>query len=391
MKWLILLLLTLTAAVSFALLARDDPGFVVLGWKTWTVEMSLAWFLLTIVILSILLYGIIQLLFALWQIPFRWWRHNAQLQQQKSQQALMTGLLALLQQQWGSAEQQLLKTVSTGEMAVLHYLGAAQAAAQQHAFERVAEYIATICLTMPKNEVTFILWQARLQLQQHAFTKALATTQQAYQLAPKQTEVLLLLATLYVQLADWQNLIALLPQLRKQKIFSAEQLQQLENQAHISLIQQTLRTQPAQAEQFWQKIPKTLRMRPSILKAYVKPLIATAPEQAEPLIREALKHHWETELLLLYSQLATSHPMQTLNTAESWLKTHENDPILLITVGRLCVRNHLLEKAQHYLEASIRLMPTPEAFQTLGDLLNQQGEYKTANEYYRQGIGLVTR
>jgi HemY protein len=388
MKWLILLLLTLTTAVFFVLLARDDPGFVVLGWKTWTVEMSLAWFLLAVVVTGILTYGIIQFFWRLWQIPFRWWQRNAQLHQQKSHHALITGLLALLQQQWASAEQQLLKTVSTGEMAVLHYLGAAQAAAQQQAFERVAEYIAAICLTMPKNEVTFTLWQAQLQLQQQAFTQALVTTQQAYKLAPKQTEVLLLLATLYVQLADWQNLIAILPQLRKQKVFSSEQLQQLENQAHINLIQQTLRTQPTQAEQFWQKIPKTLRMRPSVVKAYVKPLIATAPEQAEPLIREALKHHWETELLLLYSQLATSHPMQTLNTAESWLKTHENDPILLITIGRLCLRNHLLEKAQHYLEASIHLMPTPEAFQTLGDLLSQQGEYKTANEYYRQGIGL---
>jgi len=92
--------------------------------------------------------------------------------------------------------------------------------------------------------VALTLFEAKLQLQQHHLPAALKNTLRAYNLAPKHDEVLLLLLTLYVQLADWQPLLELLTEVRKRKVLSTEQIQRLESRASIALIHHTLRTNP---------------------------------------------------------------------------------------------------------------------------------------------------
>ena len=75
-----------------------------------------------------------------------------------------------------------------------------------------------------------------------------------------------------------------------------------------------------------------------------------------------------------------------LERAETWLKKHPNQPELLLTLGRLCLRNQLWGKAQSYLEASLGVAASAETCQVLGSLLEQLGENKTALEHYRQGL-----
>jgi len=392
MKWLVTLLLILTTAITFTLLALEDPGFVIIGRGHWTIETTLSFFVILVTLGSLLLYGLLRFLVTLWQLPAHFLRQRTTQQQHQHQEIFLQSLFTLLESRWAEAEAKLLKVVSTASppLATLCYFGATYAAFRQQAPDRAQGYLNEIRFHFPQEELSITLLQAQLQRAEHNLPASLTQALYLRTLAPKHNAVLLLLLTLYLQLADWPALLELLPELRKRKLLTVVQIQQLENRASIALIHHTLRTNPVQAATLWSQIPKTTRLRPVVLKVYVKHLITAGDViTAEPLLRESLKYHWDADLVTLYGELETPNTSQQINSAESWLKTHETDPVLLLTLGRLCLRHRLWGKAQQYLETSAHLQPQPLAYQLLGNLLTQQEDPLKAADYYRRGLQLA--
>ncbi len=376
-KWFIALF-SLAATAAFAWFSLEDPGFIVIGRGAWTLETSLSAFILGLVLMWLTVKLLSNFLRTLWRLPLRFFHNSA-----KAHESLVRGLLALIQGQWKNAEQILLKTVSPDQLSVLHYFGAAYAASQQQAPSRATEYLDKVRTLLPNKEaVAILLFEAKLRL-----PNALEKAQTAHSLAPKHHEVLLILLTQYVQLTDWQALLKLLPEVRKHKALPTEQVQRLENRANIALIHHTLRSNPAQINKIWSQIPKMMRLRPAVLKVYVEHLIAAGDATtAEPLLREGLKYEWNAELLNLYGALETANTSQQITYAESWLKNHKKDPALLQTLGHLCLRNRLWDKALQYLDESIKLKPNPNTYKILGDLSVQKEALAQAIEYYQRAI-----
>ncbi len=111
-----------------------------------------------------------------------------------------------------------------------------------------------------------------------------------------------------------------------------------------------------------------------------------AAEKAEMLLREILKKTWDDHLAILYGQAAGVDAHKQLAIAENWLKLRPNNAGLLLTLGRLCLRNQLWGKARTYLENSIELEPNAVAYAELANLLERIGERDLAANYYRQGL-----
>lgn len=389
MKWLLTLLLILTVAVMFTLSAVTDPGFVVIGRGEWTLETTLSVFVIVLVMGWFLLHHLLRLLIALWRLPSRFGKRSAWQLQQKAQTALLRGVLALLERDWQTAEHSFLTAVSPNELSMLHYLGAAYAASQLRENSRLMDYLDEEAVKGTTEKVAVTLFTAQLHWQQQNLPAALQITLRARFLAPK-NENLMMLLSLYLQLADWPALLELLPDIRKRKALPVEQLQRLENRASVALIQYTLRTNPKQAANWWSQIPKAIRLRPVVLKVYIQHLIAAREMvAAESLLKEALKYHWDADLIRLYGEVETTNIGQQISYAEGLLKGHDKDPVLLLTLGRLCMRNRLWGKAQQYLEASSHIAPRPVTYQVLGDLYTQLEEQGKAGEYYRRGLSLA--
>ena len=53
------------------------------------------------------------------------------------------------------------------------------------------------------------------------------------------------------------------------------------------------------------------------------------------------------------------------------------------------MRTELWGKARSYLESSLALRPSPEAFQLFGQLLEYLGEVDNASDAYRSGLSLA--
>jgi uncharacterized protein HemY len=95
-------------------------------------------------------------------------------------------------------------------------------------------------------------------------------------------------------------------------------------------------------------------------------------------------------LVAAYGQLTRCNPEIQQTHAEALLRSHPEDPDLLLSLGRITRRNHHWQKSRGYYEASLAAKPTPDAFQELGSLLDQLDEPDKARDCYRNGLQLLT-
>jgi HemY protein len=204
--------------------------------------------------------------------------------------------------------------------------------------------------------------------------------------------ILKLLKDLYFQLRDWKSLAQLLPPLRKYKAIPALECDELEQRVYQALLKEIAPyTDLDNLRKYWESVPRPLQRMPRLLNEYVPCLIEKgAHVEAETLIRECIKKTWDSSLIRWYGLAIGEDVSKQLSVAENWLKQHGDDAILLLTLGRLCIRNQLWGKARSYLESSLALDPQPETYRELGMLLEQLDEPTAAAECYQKGLILAT-
>ena len=103
-------------------------------------------------------------------------------------------------------------------------------------------------------------------------------------------------------------------------------------------------------------------------------------------MRKALNSRWEKELVLDYGRLECEQTDKQLSHAEGWLKTHPDDPALLLTAARLAMRNELWGKARQHLIRSLELEPSSVGYDALGQLVERQGEMELAMACFRNAL-----
>lgn len=389
MKWLFYSFIILLAAVMLGLLAYQDPGYVLIGRGKTTLEMSLSLFTTIIVLGFLLLYAGIRLIFRAWRTPakIRKWRklHRSI----KARRASNYGLIELAEGHWHEAERALLKNVKDSETPLLNYLSAARAAQKQHAHERRDHYLAMAHQSTPGADMAVELTQAELQMAHGQYEQALATLMHLQTLSPRHPHVLYLLMQLYEKLHSWGDLKELLPRLEKQGIIDKQAHQDLSRKVYLNLLR--LNAQNADnLERTWQQIPRALRHDNELLQRYVRSLLDLNQfDTAEGTLREAIKKDWNTELVRLYGLIPASQPDRQLQQAEHWLKGREQNAVLLLTLGRLAIKNKLWGKARSYLEASLGNSESPETYKELGQLLETLDERDAAAACFRKGLLLT--
>ena len=392
MKLLVTILATLIIAVSIALLAMDNPGYVLIAVGPWTVETTLILVSIVAILAFLAIYYTIRFIAGMMGVPdgFRHWRQGRR--EHKAMLSLTQGLIELAEGHWEKAEKQLLKYVHDGHAPLLNYLAAARAAQAQGADQRRDNYLKQAHESVSGADIAVGLTQAELQLQHHQLEQALATLRHLQQLAPKHSQVLKALSTLYIELADWDHLLELMPSLRKRNVYSNEEIETLSRKAYLAKLgnPSTQEESVEQLNNYWNSIPKQFRENDEILLNYVKRLVDLGEtNQLEPLLRKALNNHRSDALVYYYGLVGSRDSNHQLSMAESLLIGHEKDAVTLLTVGRLSLRNKLWGKARSYLEASISSHPSVEAYNELGNLLEHLGEHGLASKCFRDGLQLA--
>lgn len=398
MRTLISALVFLALSVALVSLLNQGNGYVLFGYSEWTVEGSLALFILLDLTLFLLLYLSIRTLARIWSTPERLQEWKKGRQAQRARTSLANGMMDLAAGKWKSAEQKLIKHVESSDKPLLNYLAAARATQQQGAFEKRDNYLQLAQESMPSADIAVALTQAELQLSNDQMEQALATLMHLRQIAPRHNHVLKLLKDLYLRLEDWPQLLQLLPELHKRDVISRSELDDLELKTYVELMRQAIAEQNQESlDVVWRKAPKRLRNHGDMVLVYAEYLKGNEQEnEAERLLRNAISNSWDERLVELYGLLEGVDSVRQLSRAESWLPQHQQSPVLLLALAHICLRGKLWGKARSYLEASIGAGPSAQAHLELGMLLQQMGKKELALDNFRAGLelsadGLVAR
>lgn len=392
----LLVVVAIVVATLLGIAVARHSGYVLIAYDTFRYESSL-WAtlaLLVAVVLALwLLRVVIGLVFTSTGLVNPWSRHN---RSRRTRIAIEQGQMDLAEGRWASAQKHLHRAAEAERQPLLYYLGAARAANELGRTEDSDNLLERALERQPQAELAIALTHAQLQVDRGDTEAALVTLQAMHERHPHNAQVLRQLQRLYQQRGDWSALIRLMPELRKDKVLSAKELADLERRAwgeNLSLAVQ--REDDGQAarqslERAWQQLTNAQRQEPQLVLAYAEQLRQLGAEStAEEVLRTALKREYESHLARLYGLVRGSDPARQLQTAEGWLKTHADDPSLLLTLGRLSLQNRLWGKARDYLEDSLRLQRNPETCAELARLLAGLGDNERSNALFQEGLGLL--
>jgi len=388
------LLATAAAAffVSKWLQGYDNPGYVLIGIGHWSLETSLVVFAVSLIIGFFVFYLFFRLLGWLFRLPGQLKSRGKNIKFNRSQEALIAGLVDSVEGNWERAEKVLIKHASHSGAPLIHYLTAARAAQSRGAFDKRDEYLKKAADQAPDSSVLIGLTQAELHLSGNQFEQALETLTRLHSIDPTHANVLKLLHQTYQHVGDWQGIRKLIPSLHTNKILMEAEVKLLETEAYSQLLKQSAeKGNTEEIQSLWSEIPNYIKSMPGISAIYFASMIeAGAGAEIEQNLADVLSVNWDETLVALFGSIQSSNVSKQLETAEKWSYVHQENAVLLAVMGKLAIKCGDNFKAESYLAKSIAAEPTVQAYQLLGDLLFTQGDKDNAIMCYKNGLELAS-
>ena len=386
MKFGLLVILTLVISAVLASVLLQDPGYVVINFRGYLIEMSVP----ALIAIFVLLLFSAWLLRKIFRAPRRLGEVAGRYRSGRAGARLTRGVIEVAEGNFAKGERLLTKAAAGSDAPLLNYLQAARAAHLLGQDERRDSWLREAYEQSPEAANAVLLTQAELQLDQGQYEQALATLRRIEESAPNHSHALALLGRIYYRLSDWENLGALLARLKKHGRIDEATLDEWTMRVHEEKLKTAQDGQAVAA--LWNDVEKPHRANIDLLEAYYRSLIRVGEqEKAEKELAVELRKEWRAPLVRLYGIVEGKDPTKQLKKAENWLGAHGEDPELLLAAARLCLRNELWGKARSYLETVIAIRPSPDAYQEYGRLLTRLGEGDAAADAYRAGLSLVAQ
>ena len=391
-----LLLITLGALLLGAAaiwLMQQDQGYILISLGSVSVEMSFWLGAIIFVVASCILIWL--LLFLRWLLAAggvrQWWiARRANKQTSKTAK----GLMDFLSGDWLSAGRILKQSVKDPELSKVSLLFAAKAAANNQQLEQAKQLLTDFSVEYPQYKDFASLQMAESLIQASQIDRAIEILE-AIQSENKTS--LRLMANIYVLTSNWSALEALLPKIKRQSVLDENNFKALQVKTYCGLLTNidpklSAKVRIQKLEAIWSGIPRSLRQIAEIIAAYSHGLAtADAPEKALSLLTKALKSNWHPSLLQAYGRLEIKDGTKQLAIGEQWLATYSDDPQLLFALGGICRRMGFLGKAKDYMQSTIDIAPTVQAYHELAAVLELLGDTSSSSEVYRKGLRFATQ
>ena len=389
MKLLFVFLAALALAVLLGQGLSGDQGTVVVQMGEYLLRARLSVAVVLGLATAAAVFFLARNLWRLLTLRRRVRRWRALRAQRTSQTRLAEGVLALSAGDFAKAER-LLSSPRDAHATAAHFLAAAQAAQALDAPARRDDYLARATAAAPRQALAITLQRAEMQLVAGELADAEQNLTGLARRHQNHPQVLGLQHRLLAARDAWDEILALLPRLRRAGVYPTARLDALEIECAARLLSRPCATAEAAIE-LWERLPRTVRQQPQVLEVHARVLLALgAHTRMEELLRSALRQRWEPRLVAPYGELHAPAAAIALAQAEHWAKEHPEDPVLLLALGRLCLTEKLWGKARSYLEATLARAPDALAYRLLADALDQLGEPAAADRERRRGLELVT-
>ena len=412
-RLLISALIALLIGAGLVALIVKDPGYVLIAYGNYTIESSIWILLLGLITFAITFYILLRLVRSfLGSASFvsRWF---GGLSARQASKYTLQGFVAMLDGNHLRARKLFLKAAPNVDQPLINYwLAANLTEADADARRRLLE---TLTETFPDADHLHALLRAELLLREEKFSEIIELLQPLQDHGKKYPAIYRALYQAYAGNGDWVNAVSLLPMLQQYNLFDDAAWLATVRRSYWQLFDpEQARHRDASGKLFrnaWDKRPQQIKEDPVFVGRYARCLMALDnDEDVETLLRQWLDKHWSTELagksiatefvgkttcseqvacselVELYGMVEGADIKRQLKHAEKWLLQHSDDARLLLTLGRLCLRNQLWAMARDYFEKSYRRQPRPETCAELARLLAHLGEHAQSEKYYREGL-----
>ena len=388
-------LLALGVGAALALLLKEDPGYVLVSFREWTFEATLGAVFIGALAAFVGLYLCLWLLVLLNPLkllrPATW---QGWLSSGNAEEASARGLQELLLGRWPEAYRLLVENAEKVQNPLFNYLGGALAAA-----ERGDQLGWQFCLDRAEKTAGPLNYGVRsmraiLERRTGNTRQAQVVLQALKRLAPPSPLLLRQLKDIYRELPDWEAMAALLPELEKHKVVTADEAHQLYEGVYLHRLDRATRDSEASLLAAWGDVPKNLRDSEPLVKRYIQYLLRHEQDaEASTILSQFLKRHWSDSLVHMVGHLKGGNPQHLLVLLEDALKQRSNNPVLLLTLGRLSLHNQLWGKARDYFERALSVADSnaliAEISAELARLLTHLGEEETSLACYQRAMQMM--
>jgi len=384
MKGAVVIALALLAGALAAHVLLADPGYVAIRIGRTLFETTAPVFALMLAGLYLLTRSIVEAITSRQRLA----RLRAERRRRRAREDTQRGLLDLAAGRWKRAEELLTRAAADADSTAANYLVAARAADLQDAVERRDEWLERAQEAAPEERAAALVTLAEMHMRRGQDSAALQTLEQLDASGDINSRGLELLARLYQKLGRNDRVIELAPRLRSAKELPEAQVNEILAQAQLEAVRSAGEKRDAAAlEAAWSGLPRALRKLPQSIVAYARSAMACNRHvEAERTLRELIDDTDDAAATRLYGDIVLADPLGPLERAEGWLRARPDDPELLATCGKLCLRADLIGKARSYLEASIARRPSSEYSLLLAEMLEQLGERDRARDVLRESV-----
>ena len=306
----------------------------------------------------------------------------------KAKNELTSGLVLFTEGNWEESESLLLNSVDASETPLLNYLAASRSAQMQEAYDRRDSYLKTASQLGEEAQVAVAVSQAEMQFTSDQIEQSRATLIRLLEVSPKHPYALKLLAKVYYQQEDWNNLFTLLPDLNNLSLINDKDNKKYQKTALTGIFDSLARKKDTtNLQQLWRKLPKDLHTNPDILLLYCNALNEAGDiEQGNKLLIENINKNPDEKLFEKYGLIEHESQGDAIKEAEKWLLDNSKSPKLLLTLARLHRDHQLWAKSKSYYNASLNFSPSASVYLELAELLEELSEHENAEQCYKQGL-----
>lgn len=386
MRWLISLLIVGVLAVGLAMAGRYDPGYVVLVYPPWRMEISFISFVLAVA--GLVISGVVMLRIAALTLglPARVREQRERRAAKKRDENFAGGLKAYVEYRYQDAAQSLGQWQGDDARVGLARVLAARAAQEMRAAAQRERFIQDA--TAHGAELAAQLFEAETCLDAKDATAALVAINRAKDIAPKHTALLRLELKARQMTGQWDEAERVLDALARSNALEAGVATQNRRITYAENLKRRAEDDRGLLE-YWKKIPSDFKADSWVARAAVRAFMQRGGhDTALDVLESALNREWNEDLVALYGELRGSNPTRQIEQAEKWLRAQPRDAQLLLTLAQLCSVQQLWGKAQSYLEASLAISASAEGHIRMAELKTQSGQPGEACQHYQKALAL---
>lgn len=384
----LLWLLTLAGlAVGLSLAARYNEGYALFVLPPWRMEISLNLLILVAVAGFALLYLLVRGVVNTVSLPAKVSAFRARRARDKAAAALAAAVRLTHEGRYGHALKSAEAAYEGGYLPGLAALMAQRAAHALRDGAREADWRERAVRHDAEIHAARLMTEAELAIDSRDFEAAHRALERLADAEGRHIAALRLAVRAEQGQGNWAEVLRLTRQLEKHKALTPEQAAPLRHRAYREIISQM--ADPAQLARYWNAMAEEDRLDPRLAAQAARTLAATGGcAEAAVLVEDFLDERWDSSVAALYADCEGGDTLARIAHAEKWLRAHPRDEMLLLGLGRLCVRQKLWGKAQSYFEASLAVLPTRGAHVELARLLDDLGRTAEADRHFRAAAAL---